>query len=145
MAWQSLLHSVFIHVYLCKFALSGTNLYQLTERRCAMKTTKTISASLLLVMVLVLILALPVLAEAGRGHHRHGHGHSHHHEHSHYQHYLGGYPMIYSQSRRYYNRSYYPQPRYNYNYSYYPAPAYSYPPNVMMGIDTGNASFMIRY
>ncbi len=104
-----------------------------------MKTKKTILISLLIIAVLGLMLSLPSLAEAGRGHHGHGH---HHHHHNHHQHYSGGYNVIYSQPRVYYNQSYYPQPRYNY---YPPAPVYSYPPNVMLGIDTGNASFMLRY
>lgn len=113
-----------------------------------MKITKTIPASFLFMMLLVATLALPTLAEAGRSHHRHGHGHGHshhHHKHSH-QHHLSGYNMIHNQPRGYYNRHYYLQPRYSNNYNYYPAaPAYGYPPNVMVGINAGNASFMLRY
>ena len=33
---------------------------------------------------------------------------------------------------------------YHSNY-YYPNPAYGYPPNVSLGINTGNAHFMLRY
>lgn len=109
-----------------------------------MKTKKTMLTNLFVIVLLAFTLAAPTLAQAGRGHHR-GHGHHghhhHHHQHSHHQHHLGGYNMIYSQPRGYYNQAYYPQPRYN----YYATPAYGYPPSVMMGINTGNASFMLRY
>ena len=94
-----------------------------------MKTKKTMLTSLFVMVLLAFTLATPTLAQAGRGHHR-GHGHhghhQHHHKHSHHQHHLGGYNMIYSQPRVYYNRPYYPQPRYNYN----SAPVYGYPPSV---------------
>lgn len=108
-----------------------------------MKTKKTMLTNLFVIVLLAFTLAAPTLAQAGRGHHRgHGHHHQHsHHQHSHHQHHLGGYNMIYSQPRGYYNQAYYPQPRYN----YYATPAYGYPPSVMMGINTGNASFMLRY
>ena len=99
---------------------------------------KTMLASLLIMVLLAFTLAAPTLAQAGRGHHghhRHGHHHQKHHNH------LNGYNYIYSQPRGY-NRPYYPQPRYNY---YYPAPVYGAPPHGMMGIDTGNASFMLRF
>ena len=107
-----------------------------------MKTKKTMLTNLFVIVLLAFTLAAPTLAQAGRGHHR-GHGHHghhhHHHQHSHHQHHLGGYNMIYSQPRVYYNRPYYPQPR-----NYYPAPVY-YPPNGVMGIGTGNMDFMIRF
>ncbi|UJP04734.1 MAG: hypothetical protein LZF61_07655 [Nitrosomonas sp.] len=82
--------------------------------------------------ILVVALIGPAIAEAGRDHHRHGrHYHGHHHS--------GGY--IYSQPQIYY-RQYYPHPRYNY---VYPVPAYRVPSPAMMGIDTGNFSFMIGF
>lgn len=109
-----------------------------------MKTKKTMLPSLLIMGLLAFTLAAPTLAQAGRGHHGHGHGHDHHrHGHHHQKHHnhFKGYNYIYSQPRGY-NRPYYPQPRYNY---YYPAPVYGAPPHGMMGIDTGNASFMLRF
>ena len=112
-----------------------------------MKTTRTMLTSLLGMMLLVFALATPPVAQAGRGHHGHGHGHHHHGHHHHGQrhhhdHNLGGYHFIYSQPRVYYSQPYFPQPRYN----YYPSvPVYGYPPNVMMGIGTGNMDFMIRF
>lgn len=107
-----------------------------------MRTKKAILIGFLLMMLVGLILVVPTSAQAGRGHghghHRHG-GHGHHH---HYHHHPGGYNFVYTQPRVYYNQPYYPQPRYN----YYPAvPVYGYPPNVMMGIGTGNMDFMIRF
>jgi hypothetical protein len=102
-----------------------------------MKTRKTMLTGLAL--LLAFILAAPALVQAGRGHHgHHHHGHGHHHGHHH--HHLGG--GYYAQPRGYY-RPYYPQPQYNYNY--YPAPVYGFPPQMMMGIGTGNTSFMIRF
>ncbi|MBA3756608.1 MAG: hypothetical protein H0X02_10430 [Nitrosomonas sp.] len=110
-----------------------------------MKTKKTMLTNLFVIVLLAFTLAAPTLAQAGRGHHRghghHGHHHHHHHQHSHHQHHLGGYNYVYSQPSGYYNQTYYPQPRYN----YYATPAYGYPPSVVMGINTGNASFMLRY
>lgn len=110
-----------------------------------MRTRKTMLASCLFMMLLGLTLTVPTLAQAGRGHHHHhghGHHHHHHHDHGHHHHHLGGYNFVYTQPRVYYSQPYYPQPR----YSYYPAvPVYSYPPNVMMGIGTGNMDFMIRF
>lgn len=87
--------------------------------------------SMFLIVLLALTLTAPTLAEAGRKHHHHGHHHHHHHH--------GGYSYIYSQPPGYY-RPYYPQPQY-----YYPAPVYAVPPQVIMGVDTGHASFMIRF
>ena len=82
--------------------------------------------SMFLIVLLALTLTAPSLAEAGRKHHHQGH---HHH---------GGYSYIYSQPPGYYRP--YPQPQY-----YYPAPVYAVPPQVIMGVDTGHASFMIRF
>lgn len=95
---------------------------------------------LVLITLLTIILTAPSLAHAGRGHHhRHHHGHHHHKHHSHFN----GY--VYSQPRGYY-QPYYPQPQYNYNYNYYPpAPVYAVPPQMMMGINTGNVDFMLRF
>ncbi|SEM96754.1 hypothetical protein [Nitrosomonas marina] len=108
----------------------------------------------------------------GHTHHHHhyynhGHGHSHkhhrhykkrhykrHHYNRHNPYYGGGYNRIYSPPQQYYNRPYYNRPYYNtrpgYNYgsnviSYPPAAGYAYPPQVMLGVNTGNASFMLRY
>ncbi|HRB97336.1 MAG TPA: hypothetical protein PKY67_06455 [Nitrosomonas sp.] len=111
-----------------------------------MKPKENKLVSLLLTAALGLTLTVPTLAQAGGGHHRHGHhhhdhGHHHHHRHSHQPH-MGGYNIIYNQPRAYYNQAYYPQPSYNY---YPPVPVYAYPPSVMLGIDTGDASFMLRY
>ena len=108
-------------------------------------------------------------------HHYYDHGPSHHHRHYKKRHYkkhyykrnyynrhnpyYGGYNRIYSPPPRYYNRPYYNRPYYNrpyynsqpaYGYgpsmiSYPPAAGYGYPPNVSLGINTGNASFMLRY
>ena len=47
---------------------------------------------------------------------------------------------VYSQPPGYY-QPYYPQPRYNYYNNYYPAPIYTLPPQMMMGIGTGNMDF----
>jgi hypothetical protein len=95
---------------------------------------------LVLITLLTIILTAPSLAHADRGHHRgHHHGHHHHKHHSHFN----GY--VYSQPRGYY-QPYYPQPQYNYNYNYYPpAPVYAVPPQMMMGINTGNVDFMLRF
>ncbi|SFF18600.1 hypothetical protein [Nitrosomonas sp. Nm166] len=110
-----------------------------------MRTTKTMLPRLFLMMLLMFTLAAPTLAQAGRGHHGHGHGHHHghhHHGHRHHQHHHVGYHFIYNQPRVYFSQPYFPRPRYN----YYPsAPVYGYPPNVMMGIGTGNMDFMIRF
>ncbi|MEK7792621.1 MAG: hypothetical protein AAB306_05675 [Pseudomonadota bacterium] len=101
-----------------------------------MKTTQIKSIGLALIVLAGLTLGAATSVQAGRGHH--GHGHLHHA----HRHYDNGYRVIYNQPRVYYNRQYYPQPAYN----YYPAaPAYGYPGNVTFGINTGNASFMLRY
>ena len=101
---------------------------------------KTLLASLLIMVLLAFTLAAPTLAQAGRGHHGHGHHRHSHHSHKHHNHFNGN-NYIYSQPRGY-NRPHYPQPRYNY---YYPAPVYGAPPHGRMDIDTGNASFMLRF
>ena len=98
-----------------------------------METNKTMLPSLLIMVLLAFTLAAPTLAQAGRGHH--GHGHNHHNHFNEYN---------YSQPRGY-NRPHYPQSRHNYNYNHYPAPVYGPPPTRMMGIDTGNTSFMLRF
>lgn len=113
-----------------------------------MRTKKAMRVSFLFMALLGLILAMPTLAQAGRGHHGHGHHHGHrhhgHHHHGHHHHHIGsGYGYIYGQPRSYY-RPYYPQPR-SYNYNYYPAPVYGLPPQMMMGIGSGNMDFMIRF
>ena len=67
-----------------------------------------------------------------------------------------GHTGIYNQPRGYYNNRHYngyPQPQYyngrshsyNVNPGVYPAPVYGYPANVTLGINTGDASFMLRY
>ena len=133
-------HSVFIHVDSRKLALSEIILNLSTERRHAMKTTKTKFVCVFATLLLAFVLAAPTLAQAGRGHHHHGHhehhqGHRHHgHHHSHH---LNGY-MMYNQPRIQY-RSYYPQPSYN----YYPVPIYIQPS--MLGISAGGATFMIGF
>ncbi|QOJ23997.1 MAG: hypothetical protein HRU78_10355 [Gammaproteobacteria bacterium] len=105
-----------------------------------MSTTTKKLTSLAAIALLSVNLAAPSLAHADRGHHhRHHHGHHHHKHHSHFN----GY--VYSQPRGYY-QPYYPQPQYSYNYSYYPpAPVYAVPPQMMMGINTGNVDFMLRF
>ena len=79
-------------------------------------------------MLLSVVLAAPMVVEAGRGHHHH-HGHHRHRHH-------------YKPPNIYYNPSYYPPaPVY-----YPPAPAYGVAPGYLfMGINTGNASFMLGY
>lgn len=109
-----------------------------------MRTKKTRLASFLFFALLGLTLAIPTLAQAGRGHHGHGHHHHGYHHHGHHHHHIsGGYNYMYSQPRSYY-RTYYPQPR-SYNYNYYSAPVYGLPPQMMMGIGSGNMDFMIRF
>jgi len=122
------------------------------------------SENILLTILLGLILAFPIAAEAGRGHHRSNHTHYHYHYHdgyghSKYRHHSkkhkykrrhGGYNRIYNPPQHYYyNQPYYsPQPGFNYGRShnvYPPASVYGYPPNRMIGISTGNGSFMLRY
>ncbi len=116
-----------------------------------MKANGKALENILLMILLGLVLILPVAAEAGKYHHRSGHthyhngyGHSydrhhakkHKHKHKHKRHY-GGYNRIYNPPQGYYyNQPYYP-PR--------PAPVYGYPSNRMIGISTGNGSFMLRY
>ncbi len=117
-----------------------------------MRTTHKTLVSLIVMALLAITLVTPTLAEAGRGHH-HGHGHhqghrhnhQHQHGHHHHRHHMDGY-YIYNQPRGYYRPNYYPRPRTHLNYYSLPAyPAYGFPPNVMMGIDTGGAGFMLRY
>ena len=113
-----------------------------------MSTKITKQTSLLLISLLAIGLTIPSLVHADRGHHhRHHHGHHHHHHHNH----VNGY--VYSQPPGYY-QPYYPQPQYSYNYNYYPAPVYApapayapapLPPQMIMGINTGNVDFMLRF
>lgn len=104
---------------------------------------KTINSTRTYVLLFLMACTLmpPTLVEAGRGHHGHHRGHHHHGHHHHHHHHAGGYGYYaYSQPPQVYiGQPYYTQPR------YYPAPVYSYPPNMFLGIDTGNASFMLRY
>ncbi len=131
---------------------------------------KTISTKLLVVVSISFILAIPAVAHADRDHHRYDRSHhydrhdyaysqrhhyknkkkhhkrKHGHKHSH-RHNYGGYNRGYNQPPRYFDN--YPQPLHNHRSSYnrvtYPAPVYGYPPNVTLGVNTGNASFMLRY
>ncbi len=116
-----------------------------------MKANSKAPENILLMMLLGLVLVLPVAAEAGKSHHRYGHTHyhndtghsSHHrhhsgkhkHKHKHTRHY-GGYSRVVVPPQGYYNQPYYPPQ---------PAPVYGYPSNRMIGISTGNGSFMLRY
>ena len=103
-----------------------------------METKRIKLSGLMLAVCLAVTLAAPSLAQAGRGHHRHHHHHDHGH-HRHHQHFIGGGDNYgYSQPRGYY-------PPAQYNYNYYPAPVYVVPPQMMMGINTGNMDFMIRF
>jgi len=127
-------------------------------------------ASLLLMMLFGLILGMPSVAQAEKDHHRYGHSkHYDRHDHAYSQHHYykkhnrnkhkharkhsqkhnyGGYNHNYNQPHRSYdNRRYnhYPQTRYNNNPITYPTPTYGYPANLVLGIDTGNTSFMLRY
>ncbi len=130
-----------------------------------MKAKSKTPENILLMMLLGLVLIFPVVAEAGKNHHRYGHtsyhngyGHSHHRHHTKkhkhkYKHHHGGYTRTYAPPQGYaYNQPYYPpQPSgYVSNYNVYPvvpapAPVYGYPANRMIGISTGNGSFMLRY
>lgn len=119
-----------------------------------MNTTTRNLTGLALITFLAVNLAVPSLAQAGRGGHDHDHGHRHHHHHDHHDHHRHsrGYVQIYNQSPAYI------QPQYGY---YQPAPVYvappppvyiapapvymAPPPRVMMGINTGNVDFMLRY
>ena len=107
---------------------------------------KIMRVNLFFLMLIGLTLGMTTLAKAGGGHHHH---------HYHYDHYYDDYVITYSQPHNYYGRPYYPQPQ----LSYYPAPVpvpvpapvpvyapvVAYPPNVILGIDTGNTSFMLSY
>ena len=97
------------------------------------------------VMMMAINLAVPSLVHADRGHHHHKHHHGHHHRHHHHDHHHYNHvdAYLYSQPRGYYQQ-YYPQPQYNYSY-YPPAQVYAMPPQMMMGINTGNMDFMLRF
>ncbi len=123
------------------------------------------STSILTAALLGFLLIIPTVAVADRDHHRHDrhsyggdhyydrHDRSHnnrrhykrHKRHNNHRHYRS-----YGQPRGYYNR----QPRYNTGYNqypqqayntYYPSQSYGYRPNVSLGINAGNTSFMLRY
>ncbi len=131
---------------------------------------KRIPETLLILALTGIITVIPVTSMAGRDHHRHDHhGYDHDHyrhdhkhkhkhrkrhkQHKHYEYNTYIYqsipqPMPAYQQPRYINS----QPRYIDNRTYTnnqylgPSPEYyGYPPNVMLGIDTGNARFMLRY
>ncbi|SFP48208.1 hypothetical protein SAMN05216419_100429 [Nitrosomonas cryotolerans] len=132
---------------------------------------KRIPETLLMLVLAGIITAIPVTATAGRDHHRHDHHrydrdhhrhdhkhkhrkrHKQHKQHKHYEYNTYIYqstpqPRPAYQQPRYINS----QPRYIDNRTYtnnqYSGPSpeyYGYPPNVMLGIDTGNARFMLRY
>ena len=132
-----------------------------------MKTIIKNSASILIVALLGFILIIPAVATASRDHHRHG---GHHYDNRHYDRHDYGHDRrhykrhrkhnnhrnyrSYGQPRGYYNRQPRYQPRYNAGYNqypqqvnnnYYPSQPYGYRPNVSLGINAGNTSFMLRY
>ncbi|SDY27819.1 hypothetical protein [Nitrosomonas sp. Nm33] len=106
------------------------------------RTKISIPVKLLSGMLLSVALTIPMVVEAGRGHHRHhhhhhhhrhhhhDHGRHHHHDHRHHHHH-------YNTRNIYYNQPYYP-PAYG---GYYGA----VPGNFFLGINTGNARFMLGY
>jgi len=120
-----------------------------------MKTKKIMLANLLLMMVLGLALGMPSMALAGKDHHRYEQSmHYDRHDHAYSQHrYLkkhrrNKHKYTHKHSHRHNNARYnhnYGQPRYNNSPIVYPVPTYGYPANLVLGIDTGNASFMLRY
>lgn len=109
-----------------------------------------------------LILGIPSVTQAGNDHPRYGHSmhydrHDHAYSQLHYykkhrrnkhkharkhsqRHNYGGYNRNYNQPRGAYINQ-----RYNNNPIVYPTPTYGYPANLVRGIDSGNASFMLRY
>lgn len=129
-----------------------------------MKSIIKNSAGILIAALLGLLLITSTAAIADRDHHRHdrhSYGGDHyydsdrshkdrrhykrHKRHNNHRHYRS-----YGQPRGYYNRQYryntgynqYPQQVYN---TYYPSQSYGYRPNVSLGINAGNTSFMLRY
>lgn len=112
---------------------------------------KIMRVILLFLMLIGLTLGGSTLAKAGGGHHHH-----------HHDHYYDEYIITYSQPPNYYGLPYYPQPQLSHNYYPTPvpvvpvpvpvpapvpvyAPVVTYPPSVILGIDTGNTSFMFSY
>ena len=134
-----------------------------------MKSIIINSANILTIALLGFILITSTIAMADRDHHhRHGgHNYGNHHydrhdrgynNHRHYKrhkrHNNHRHYRNYGQPRGYYNRQPRHQPRYNAGYNfypqqiyntYYPSQPYGYPPNVNLGINAGNTSFMLRY
>lgn len=124
-------------------------------------------ANILIAALFGLILIAPTAAMADRDHHRHGghnYGNNHYdrhdygHERRHYKRHKrhNNYRQYrnYGQPRGYYNRQPRYQPRYNAGYNqypqqvyntYYPSQPYGYRPNVSLGINARNTSFMLRY
>lgn len=120
-----------------------------------MKTKKITLANLLLIMLFGLILGIPSVVLAGKDHHqyghskhydRHDHAYSQHHYYKKHRHNKHKHARKHSHRHNYggYNPNY-NQPRYNNSPIAYPTPAYGYPANLVLGIDTGNTSFMLRY
>lgn len=126
-----------------------------------MRTNIITPAKLLTGMLLSAALAIPMVAEAGRGHHRHHHHHHHdrhdHHEHHHYYGSgpgYGGYgydrPRHHKHKHRHIQHNHYNTRNIYYNQPYYP-PVYdggyygAAPGNFFLGINTGNARFMLGY
>lgn len=125
-----------------------------------MRNTIKNPINLLIVFLLGLILVIPAVVTAGKGHHRHD---DHHYDNHHYDRHDHGYNRHNRHSHRHYRSHnqprgyYYNQPRYNIGYNqypqrgyngynnYYPSQPYGYPPNVSLGINAGNTSFMLRY
>lgn len=124
-----------------------------------MKTIIKNPASILIIALLGFILITPAVATAGRDHHRHGdnhyydrhdYGHEHrhykrhrkHNQHRHYRSY--GQPRGHYYTQQRYNIGYNQYPQRGYN-SYYQSQPYGYRPNVSLGINAGNTSFMLRY
>ena len=126
-------------------------------------------ARILIVALLGFVLIIPAVAMAHSDHHRHDrHSYDDDHyydrhdygynKHRHYKRYKRHknhrHYRSYGQPRGYYNRQPRYQPRYNTGYNqypqqvyntYYPSQPYGYRPNVSLGINAGNTSFMLRY
>jgi len=129
-----------------------------------MRTKKMPSTNLLLVIFLGLILGAPALVQASDDHYHNGKSH-HYDPHNyaspqchHYKKYRNkhrhGYGNLYQDNYDRYNRGYmqprrhynnYVQPGYGYSPITYATPVYIYPPNVTLGINSGNTRFMLRY
>ncbi|BBL34032.1 hypothetical protein Nstercoris_00261 [Nitrosomonas stercoris] len=100
--------------------------------------------ALALSLLLAVGLAMPSVAHAGKRYSHHQHykqpkRHVNQHRHHHVKKYV---PVpVYRQPSIYYQQ-YYPQPQYNY---YSPAPVYVVPPQVNMGIHSGNVDLRLRF